>query len=68
MTDSAQAEKLAEVKARAVKAEPVKRKHPIVADGCEVYFNGMRFRAGDEMRSLPEEFKTQLLGDKKLVG
>lgn len=68
MTDSTQPEAPPAAPSRAAKAEKPKRKHPIVAEGHEVYFNGMRFRAGDEMRSLPEDFKVQLLGEKKLVG
>lgn len=67
MTDSSQPETPAESKPRAKKEEQPKRKHPIVADGCEVYFNGMRFRAGDEMRSLPEELKAELLQSKRIV-
>lgn len=68
MTDSTQPETPAESKPRAKKEEQPKRPHPIVADGCEVYFNGMRFSAGDEMRNLPEEFKAHLLSNKQLVG
>lgn len=44
-----------------------KGKHPVVADGCEVYFNGMKFSAGDEMRSLPENMKAELLASKRIV-
>jgi len=45
----------------------LKGKHPVVADGCDVYFNGMQFRAGDEMRALPEELKAELFAAKRII-
>lgn len=45
----------------------LKGKHPVVAEGCDVYLNGMRFRAGDEMRGLPEEMKAELFAQKRIV-
>lgn len=41
--------------------------HPIVADNCDFYFRGMRFRAGDEIRNLPEDMKQALLASKQIV-
>lgn len=67
MTDPTQPEAAPEAPSRPAKAEKPKRKFPVVADGCEVYFNGMKFRAGDEMRSLPEDVKAELFSSKKLV-
>jgi hypothetical protein len=51
----------------AVPANKFKGKHPVVADGCDVYFNGMKFQAGDEMRSLPEDLKAALFESKRIV-
>ncbi len=52
-----------------VKTDPkqFKGKHPVVADGCDVYFQGMKFSAGDEMRGLPEALKAELLANKRIV-
>ena len=67
MTEPAVTEKPAEAVPVATKDEKPKRPHPIVADGCEVYFNNMKFTAGDEMRNLPDAVRNELLASKKLV-